>query len=149
MKKDINYNHSTKQLLKKSSSIVFFLFSGKCWVGERGETISLTYIALSRIRFKCIKIAVTKRYIINIETALKFVWINYMHLITGSHLSHRDKVCLKGCSVSGTIQQNNPGNLCNNPINLPCLGNDIIVKSSIRQATVLGINSGHWCQIFY
>ena len=42
-------------------------------MGEGGETVSLTYIALSRISFKCIKISVTKRYIINIETALKFV----------------------------------------------------------------------------
>ena len=55
---------------------------------ERGETISLTHIALSRISFKCMKIAVTKSYIINCVTALKFVLINYMHLIIESHLSH-------------------------------------------------------------
>ena len=72
MKKNINHNHSTKRLIQeKSSSIVFFIFSGKFGVGERDETISLTYIALSS--FKCIKIAVTKSYLHNCVTALKFV----------------------------------------------------------------------------
>ena len=41
MKKKINHNHSTKWLLEKSSSIVFFIFFRKIWDGERGETISL------------------------------------------------------------------------------------------------------------
>ena len=47
-----------------------------------------------------------------------------MHLIIGSHFvsflvtagakcASRGEVC-----VSGTLQQNNPGNLCDNPINL-------------------------------
>ena len=40
-------------------------------MGERDEIISLTYIALSS--FKCIQIAVTKSYLINCVTAIKFV----------------------------------------------------------------------------
>ena len=35
--------------------------------------------------------------------------------------------CVRHTSA-GTLQLNNPGNLCNNPVNLPCLGNDIRVK---------------------
>ena len=65
MKKNINHNHSTKGLIQeKSSSIVFFIFCGKFGVGERDEMISLTFIALLS-SFKCIKIAVTKSYLIN------------------------------------------------------------------------------------
>ena len=80
--KNINHNHSTKQLLEKWNQAVLFSF-GKFGVGERSETISLTYIALSRTSFKCIKIAVTKSYIINCVTALKC-----LNLKIGSHLSN-------------------------------------------------------------
>ena len=94
-------------------------------MGERDETISLTYIALSS--FKCIKIAVTKSYLINCITALKFVLINYMCLIIESFVSSLKPAGAK-CASRDEVCQAHFSSLCNNPINLPCLGNDIIVK---------------------
>ena len=105
MKKNINHNHSTKRLLEKSSSIAFFIFFRKIWDGERGETISLKYIALSKLSFTCIQIAVTKSYITNCVLNCTKICLNQLHafdnwksfvlsLITAeAKCASRDEVC--------------------------------------------------------
>ena len=81
------------------------IFFRKIWGGERGETISLKYIALSRISFKCIKIAVTESYITNCVLNCTDICLNQLHafdnwksfilsLITaGAKCASRDEVC--------------------------------------------------------